>query len=601
MRAPLAASATTSLFLVLMVPRLAYGTDYWVGPPGVANGNGSQGSPFSSIRNAATRVVAGDTVHIHGGVYNESVSPANGGSSSSAWVTFEAVAGELPILDGGASGGLGTGFSTQGMSFVRVIGIASRRWQSTGLDNGFNTSGNNVQFINCIADENGINGIAFYHGTGVLIQNSIIAHNGNRMPSWSSGVNVFQVTGTFQDNQIIGNVSFENIDITTTHSNPAGGPTDGSGFILDQNSTGALFENNIGFRNGGSCIRLTNSPAAHLINNTCYHDAADSTDLSPSNPAEIFFSQPSTTVNVVVANNLLAAATNNSAINATSGTGSTFVKNLSVATGFVSAAAADFHLTSTATGVVDQGDVANAPSSDIGFDPKCLTQTAQVPVLTANGFQAIPWASFYVDYNYIATVAGGVAGCFHAAVRPQGNGPDVGAYEFGGVLVGGSSSGGGAGSSSGGTTSSSSGSSGGGSSGGSGGGSSGGARDGGVADSSGGSGGGSNGSSSGGVNGGSSGGSSGVSSGSTGGAGGGSGSGSATTSSGGAGSSGGSSGGATSSDSGTGAVNGFDAPSAKGCACSTVKSWPDPSALLLVGLSIAAAGARRRGRRDRKP
>jgi hypothetical protein len=446
-----------SLLAFVFAASNASATDYWVGPPGTGSDRnaGTQAAPFATFGMGARTALAGDTVHIHGGVYSESVVPGHTGTAT-AWITFEAAPGELPILDGTNNGG--TGFSAGGTGFIRVIGIASRRFGSSGFDNGFNDSVGNVQFINCIADNNGINGIAFYKATGVLIQNSIVLHNGNQLPSWSSGVNLFTAGGTFQDNQVIGNVSFENVDISTTHSVPTGHPTDGSGFILDQQSTGALFENNIGFRNGGSCIRLTNSSGAHMINNTCFSDAMDPNDGTPANPAEVFFSDNTiTTTNVIVANDLLVMSSNNVGINATKGTGSTFLKNLTngAAALFTNAAAADFVPAATATTVINQGDATNAPATDIGFDPRCITQTSAAVVGTA-----ISWWGNYLDYTYVSTV--GAAACFHPAVRPQGGAPDIGAYEVGGVLsdagVGGTT-GGSSSSSSGGTTSGSSGSS----------------------------------------------------------------------------------------------------------------------------------------------
>src|SRR4029077_7574642 len=208
-------------------------------------------------------------------------------------------------------------------------GIASRNFSSSGFGNGWvndvGTSNGNWQFINCIADNNKINGITFYNATGLLIDQSIVAHNGNGNPSWSSGVNLFHVSGDFTTNIVRRTVSFENIDISTTHSTPTGGATDGSGFILDQSSSGALFENNIGFRNGGSCIRI-NTPGAHLINNTCYHHGLNPIDRTPSNPGEIYFSNG--LQGAVMSNNLLAASGFNNtmtALNITSGTGNFLV------------------------------------------------------------------------------------------------------------------------------------------------------------------------------------------------------------------------------------------------------------------------------------
>jgi hypothetical protein len=425
--------AQGSLIVGGLVARDAFATSYYVGPPGTGSDRnpGTQAQPFATIGQGARTAVPGDTVFIHGGTYSESVIPGHAGTSA-AWITFRAVPGELPVLDGNGAGG--TGFSAGGTGFIRVVGLASRRWASSGFDNGWTNPVGDVQFIDCIADNNGINGIAFYKATGVLIQNSLVVHNGNMLPSWSSGVNLFTAGGTFQDNQVIGNVSFENVDISTTHSTPAGHPTDGSGFILDQNSTGALFENNIGFRNGGSCIRLTNSSGAHLIDNTCYHDALDPDDGTPANPAEIYFSDATSTSNVIAANSALFGGTNNIGINQTSGSGSTFVKNVTMngggaATVFVNPAAANFAPAPGASTLIDQGNAADAPSTDIGFDSRCITQASAAVV-----GQAISWWGYWVDYAYVASV-GGVAGCFHPAVRPQGAGPDVGAYELGGQLA----------------------------------------------------------------------------------------------------------------------------------------------------------------------
>jgi hypothetical protein len=38
---------------------------------------------------------------------------------------------------------------------------------------------------------------------------NFVSHNGNRLPSWSSGVNLLTVSGSYQNNVVRGNVSFE--------------------------------------------------------------------------------------------------------------------------------------------------------------------------------------------------------------------------------------------------------------------------------------------------------------------------------------------------------------------------------------------------------
>jgi hypothetical protein len=261
----------------------AFGATYYASVDG--NGDGTSESSPASVTNAVNSAQPGDTVYLRGGTYSgwsASVHPVRSGTAS-AWITFEAYPGELPIFEGSGVGG-GT------YEYIRYVGLVSRG-SSGGFGNGW-TDGNcstmsngNLEYVNCIADGNDINGIAHYCAGGLHIKQCIVAHNGAVDPSWSSGVNLFAVQGSADQNVVEQTVSFENIDISSNHS-------DGSGFIADQNSTGATFINNIGFRNGGSCIRITNSTNIQIINNTCVHDGQDPT---ANYHDEIFFSDTSTT------------------------------------------------------------------------------------------------------------------------------------------------------------------------------------------------------------------------------------------------------------------------------------------------------------------
>ena len=404
--------------------RAAAAAEYHVSTAGNDAAPGTAAAHFRTIHKAALTVKPGDTVFIHGGTYTESVSLSVSGTAS-AWITFSAFPGDLPILDG-TNAAVGTGFGSSTAQYIRVVGLVARNWGSTGFGNGWvndvGTSNGNWQFINCIADGNAINGITFYNATGLLIDQSIIAHNGNGSTSWSSGVNLFHVAGDYQTNVIRRTVSFENIDISSHHS-------DGSGFILDQSSSGALFENNIGFHNGGSCIRI-NCPGAHLINNTCWHDGMDPRDAmgAPSKPGEIYFT--SGLQGAVVANNLCAASgygNDHTAINQAVPASNFFVDSNAPTPFFANPAGIDFHLVAgAASGIIDKGTTDGAPSTDIGFDPRCIKMQAG----------AVSWWQYAPDYTYIASV-GGVAGCFHPARRPSGAAPDLGAYEFGGIVIAG--------------------------------------------------------------------------------------------------------------------------------------------------------------------
>jgi len=69
--------------------------------------------------------------------------------------------------------------------------------------------------------------------------------------------------------------------------------------------------------------------------------------------------------------------------------------------------------------VIGKGTETEAPATDIGFDPLCITRTPP----TVGGGRG--WWMHSIDYAYIQSI-GGVSKCFHPKAR---NGaPDLGAY-----------------------------------------------------------------------------------------------------------------------------------------------------------------------------
>lgn len=412
---PVCCTSFTVLAAVVLGAPAALATDYYVATDGSDTNAGTESKPFKTIRKATlAAVAAGDTVYIRGGVYgggwDSHLSPQASGTEGSP-ITFRAYPNELPILDGSDLGEDGSGFEPTDVvvAFIRVEGLVARNWPDSGFSNGWDHSSSNIEVVNCIADNNGVNGIAFNKADNVHIEHSITLHNGNKLPSWSSGVSLFTATGT---NRIIGNVSFENTDISTNK-------TDGSGFILDEGSSGALFLNNIAFRNGGSCIRLTKSAGARLINNTCFQNGQEAT-LQYND--EIYVSDATSTQNAVAINNLIWPGKM-----AFGGQAITQMNNVTVSGAGTFASTTgdlDLHLVEGATTAIDKGTSnSETPTEDIGFDFKCLKQASDLPL----------WWAYAIDYDYVASV-GGVAGCFAPGARATTL--DVGAYEFGAAAVG---------------------------------------------------------------------------------------------------------------------------------------------------------------------
>lgn len=435
----------TALFClaVLAMPCTALATDYFVATDGNDQAAGtSESKPFQTVRRAVTAATQpGDTVWIRGGVYaadstwNNQLTFLYSGTAA-APITFRNYPGELPILDGsalyedGASGVEPVDPATQPAAYIRVIGIVARNWGTSGFSNGWpenepNLASSNISFINCIADGNGVNGFSFAGASNLTIQGSIAAHNGARQPSWSSGITLFGAGG---NNVVDGNVSFENIDVSA-RPEFNGRPTDGNGFILDEGTTHGYIVNNIGFRNGGACMKVTKSSNATIMNNTCFQNGQDAnTQFNP----EIYLSEQQSGQGTSLRNNAGIAGPRGNY----DGNGFQFLNgdrdqaNVWLATNnspFTSInGVLDFHLNANAAQLINQGTTQFAPGTDIGFDPRCIRQQS--------GQQF--WWQYAIDYDYIESV-GGVAGCFGGRVsRPAGGGTDIGAYERNGTLIG---------------------------------------------------------------------------------------------------------------------------------------------------------------------
>jgi hypothetical protein len=75
------------------------GTVYYVAPTGTDSNPGTQSQPWQTIQKAADTLVAGDTVYVRAGTYEEQVIPLNSGSAGN-YITYAAYPGETVTIDG---------------------------------------------------------------------------------------------------------------------------------------------------------------------------------------------------------------------------------------------------------------------------------------------------------------------------------------------------------------------------------------------------------------------------------------------------------------------------------------------------------------------
>jgi len=424
---------------VLVAVSTADAATLYVSPFGSETSDCASRETACSLAAAASTAVAGDTVVLMHGTYYEPLYVVNSGTSS-AWITFEADECATPIIEGEGSGPNDdtqtSGVGSSEAEYVRFRGIVSRGW-NIGFGNGWaggtdsdEVSNGHWEIEHCISYSNGRTGFTFFSAEGFNLRNSISAHNGSSvLHSWSSGVTLFEAMGSA--NSVEGTISFENTD--------AERHTDGSGFIVDEESNNATFINNIAFGNGGSCLRLTKSSGTRFINNTCYHNSQfGSLATGPSNPSELYFTNGGVTQqNVTFMNNIIAGTgqapagsqpvvnqppsgwTNNVV---TTGSVSFFVDPDGTNPSFVPA--------NGATQLIGAGSGGNGvPTNDIGFDPRCIVK--RTPVMVGSVARE-SWWQYDVDIDYIESI-GGVAACFNPATRPGT--PDIGAYQAGNVTT----------------------------------------------------------------------------------------------------------------------------------------------------------------------
>ncbi|HYP77681.1 MAG TPA: right-handed parallel beta-helix repeat-containing protein, partial [Polyangiaceae bacterium] len=269
----------------LLIAAPAHAADWYVSPTGTlttASACPTRATPCS-LASAAAAAVAGDTVYLTSGSYQAPLYVTNSGTATSP-ITFKADTCSTPIIESTKSvdADQTTGVYSEMGQYLVFDGLVVRGW-STGFGNRWagGTDSSEVSngywtIKNCISYSNGRTGFTFFSGPSYSLINSISGHNGSSTAhSWSSGVTLFEATGT---NLVQGVVSFENTD-EQNH-------TDGSGFIVDEGSNNATFLNNIAFGNSGSCLRLTKSSGTTFVNNTCYHNSQfGSQAMGPTNPS----------------------------------------------------------------------------------------------------------------------------------------------------------------------------------------------------------------------------------------------------------------------------------------------------------------------------
>jgi parallel beta-helix repeat protein len=112
----------------------AYATTYYVATTGNDLSSGTENAPWKTIQKAANTLVAGDTVYIRSGTYNERLVPKNSGTATN-YITYTSYPSETAVLDGtGLSiahyGGIVNLVSN---SYLRISGLRMQNSSGVGI------------------------------------------------------------------------------------------------------------------------------------------------------------------------------------------------------------------------------------------------------------------------------------------------------------------------------------------------------------------------------------------------------------------------------------------------------------------------------------
>ena len=107
-------------------------TSYYVSPEGNDNGLGTINHPWATIQHAAATMIAGDTLFLREGIYHQSTVTENDGSQTDGYITFAAYPGEKPILDGTGVSESQNGFIIRN-DYIKLSGLEIQNWDENGI------------------------------------------------------------------------------------------------------------------------------------------------------------------------------------------------------------------------------------------------------------------------------------------------------------------------------------------------------------------------------------------------------------------------------------------------------------------------------------
>src|SRR5688500_5728465 len=172
----------SSALSVLHIASAANAADWYVSPTGTATTACTTRSAPCSLSAATSGAVAGDTVILMDGVYQEPLFVTNSGIAA-AWITFKADDCATPIIEGEGVGpndeNQDNGVHSATGEYLRFDGIVARGW-NIGFGNAWaggvdseDVSNGHWEILNCLSYSNGRTGFTFFSADSFTLKHSI--------------------------------------------------------------------------------------------------------------------------------------------------------------------------------------------------------------------------------------------------------------------------------------------------------------------------------------------------------------------------------------------------------------------------------------------
>jgi hypothetical protein len=159
-----------ALFVSHLCSEPSYGATYYVSLGGSDSNQGTESQPWLTIQKAADTLVAGDTVYIKAGTYNEAVFTQNSGNAGN-YITYAANPGDTVIIDG-TGVDANNGFIVD-KTYIKLSGLEICNWNEAGV---WAENAGYLEISDCVV-HNVIYAIGVADGTHDFVLNRVEMHH----------------------------------------------------------------------------------------------------------------------------------------------------------------------------------------------------------------------------------------------------------------------------------------------------------------------------------------------------------------------------------------------------------------------------------------